>query len=383
MKLATSHSVDSAGAMAARGGRDRSSGDVNRWVDMIQAELGAEDRCPHKQEAVDVSVEFGRAAVDLTTRPLNAGDCLQLDQLADEPLDIVVAGRTIARGELVEVDGQLGVRILELLVLVLAWLIVSPAVALAEERPRPQSSSKLFDGETSEILETPFGSVRSVRSSHTEDPWEDALRASERPTTSTNSSSSSSNRKQPTISDRSESVATPLSPRSKNGTGEADQSKSHGPAGWSTTVWSLLFVVGLITLGARWLKSRSPVPTRGLPSDVFELLGSKPIDQRTSVVLARCGSRLLLLNLSPHGLRTLAEISDPVEADCLAGLCRATPRDQTLADTFRTMLRKSPEPKPMSSTDAGTQRSNLFDGRLATRLMPAQSSSSAASEAHR
>ena len=62
-------------------------------------------------------------------------------------------------------------------------------------------------------------------------------------------------------------------------------------------------------------------------------------------MLARNGPRLLLLSLSPHGLQTLAEITDPVEVDCLAGLCHATQREQSLVETFRSLLHKPVDPK--------------------------------------
>ena len=138
-------------------------------------------------------------------------------------------------------------------------------------------------------------------------------------------------------------------------------------------MWPLLFVVGLIVVGARWLKTRSPAAARGLPSEVFEVLGRKAIDPRTSVMLARCGSRLLVLSQSPHGLQTLAEITDPVEIDCLAGLCRSTQRDQTLVETFRSMLHKPTGSKPKASPPTKVALPNELDDRLDARLMFARS----------
>ncbi|TXT16491.1 MAG: flagellar biosynthesis protein FliO [Planctomycetota bacterium] len=198
--------------------------------------------------------------------------------------------------------------------LVLAWFAIGSSTGLADERPRERTSSILFDNEP-EILETRFGTVRNSRATRKAEPS---------PVTS-----------EKIADEPSKSSAPPLPPRSDSAA--RDASRAHGSAanGWSATVWPLLFVVGLIVVGARWLKTRGPTATRGLPSEVFEVLGRKAIDPRTSVVMARCGSRLLVLSLSPHGLSTLAEITDPVEIDCLAGLCRSTQRDQTLVETFR------------------------------------------------
>ena len=350
MKRATSATVCSNDAPSSRE-RSRSSADVNRWVAMIDAELRSDnDAIAVTADTVAVTLEFGRTTIDLAAQPLNAGDSLRLDQMAEEPLDLVIDGRVIARGELVAVQGQLGVRIVELLTMLLMCLALGSSPSFADERPRQRPASNRFDDE-SEILETQFGTVRSSRA--TREPRasaESAAKLNVEPTTPSS----------PQLPRRSDSAT-------------RDASRAHGNAatGWSATIWPLLLVVGLIVIGARWLKSRSPSATRGLPSEVFEIFGRQVIDPRTSVVLARCGSRLLILSLSPHGLSTLAEITDPVEIDCLAGLCRATARDQTLVETFRSMLHKpagSKSAPPSASPSVGVP-SNDFDKRLAARMM--------------
>lgn len=63
-----------------------------------------------------VTVRFGRT--DLTLRQalqLRDGAIVELDATADSPVDIVVNGRPIARGEVVMVDGNWAVRVQELL----------------------------------------------------------------------------------------------------------------------------------------------------------------------------------------------------------------------------------------------------------------------------
>ncbi len=333
--------------------RARSSAEVSRWVAMIGAELRSEeDAGETNQDTLAVTLEFGRATIDLAAQPLHVGESLRLDQLADEPLDLVVEGRSIARGELVVVDGQIGVRIVELLMLLMAWLALGSVPCQADERPHDRLTGILFD-DVSERLETPFGTVRGSRTKFETD----------------NSSPGTSK-----ISDEPLKPASPLLPRRPDST-TRDTTRSHGGSAmsWSATVWSLLFVVGLIVVGAKWLKSRSPAAARGLPSEVFEVLGRKAIDQRTSVVLARCGSRLLVLSQSSHGLQSLAEITDPVEIDCLAGLCRATQRDQTLVETFRSMLHRPTGSKPAAVPSKKIAPPNELDDRFAARLMSARS----------
>lgn len=318
MKRATTATVCSNDLSAPRD-RARSSTDVNRWVAMIDAELrSGDDNDQPTEENVSVTLEFGRCTIDLATQPLQPGSSLTLDQLADEPLDLVVDGRPIARGELVEVDGRLGVRIVEMLLLVIGCLACSVSPSFADERPL----THLFD-EQPEAFSTPFGTTPSSRTIFDVDD-----------------------------SPKSAS-ATPLPRRSDVTT----RTNGNNATGWSATVWPLLFVVGLIVVGARWLKSRAPTAVRGLPSEVFEVLGRKAIDPRTSIVLARCGSRLLVLSSSSHGLSTLAEITDPVEIDCLAGLCRTTPHDQSLVETFRSLLHKRPIAKPLEQRFVARQTS--------------------------
>jgi flagellar motor switch/type III secretory pathway protein FliN/flagellar biogenesis protein FliO len=347
MKRATSATIASNDMLASRD-RSRSSADVNRWVEMIDAELRSESEAVEiAEDSVTVSLEFGRGTIDAAAQPLQVGDSLPLDQLADEPLDVVVDGRAIARGELVVVDGSLGVRIVELLMLVLAWFAIGTSEGLADERPRGRTAATVQDDEP-EILETPFGSVRGTRAGREAD----VLPAIVTKFTDMPAVSSA-----PPLPRRSDAAA-------------RDASRAQGSAvGWSSTVWPLLFVVGLIVVGARWLKSRGPTATRGLSNDVFEVLGRKAIDPRTSVVLARCGSRLLVLSLSPHGLATLAEITDPVEIDCLAGLCRSAQREQTLVETFRSMLQKPASSKPVTSQLRMPAASSELDQQFATRIL--------------
>lgn len=346
MNRATSATVCSNAVPPSRD-RARPSADVSRWVAMIDAELHSEDSAAAEADAVTVTLEFGRTTIDLAAQPLKPGDSLRLDQLADEPLDVVVDGRPIARGELVEVDGQLGVRIVELLMLAVAWFVFGASTSLADERPRDRAAVKSFD-EQPDVFQTPFGTVRSSRGIVETD----------------NVSAAPAK----IFNERLPSELTPLPRRSDAASRDSNRAHSNGATGWSATLWPLLFVVGLIVLGTRWLKSRTPSAARGLPNEVFEVLGRQAIDPRTSVVLARCGSRLLVLSSSPHGLRTLAEITDPVEIDCLAGLCQTTPRDQTLAEMFRSLLHKPSSSKPTNATPTNPTPTNSLGERLAARL---------------
>ena len=61
---------------------------------------------------VDLSVEIGRARMSVgETLELREGSVVTLDRLAGEPVDLLVNGTPIARGEVVVIDEQFGLRL--------------------------------------------------------------------------------------------------------------------------------------------------------------------------------------------------------------------------------------------------------------------------------
>ncbi|MER3486718.1 MAG: flagellar motor switch protein FliN, partial [Chloroflexota bacterium] len=66
--------------------------------------------------SMQVTVELGRAQVTVARLlELTPGSVIELDRLAGEPLDVLVNGKLIARGEVVVVDENFGIRITEVL----------------------------------------------------------------------------------------------------------------------------------------------------------------------------------------------------------------------------------------------------------------------------
>lgn len=64
---------------------------------------------------LQVSVELGRARLPLRDLlSVQPGSVLELDRTPGDPVDVLVNGRLVARGEVVVVDGDFGVRITEL-----------------------------------------------------------------------------------------------------------------------------------------------------------------------------------------------------------------------------------------------------------------------------
>jgi flagellar motor switch protein FliN/FliY len=62
-----------------------------------------------------LTVELGRSRLPIhEILELTNGSILALEKLAGEPLDVLVNGKLIARGEAVVVNGNLGVRVTEI-----------------------------------------------------------------------------------------------------------------------------------------------------------------------------------------------------------------------------------------------------------------------------
>ena len=65
---------------------------------------------------MELSVEIGRTHMTVgETLDLHAGSVITLERLAGEPVDLLVNGTPIARGEVVVVDEQYGLRVTEIL----------------------------------------------------------------------------------------------------------------------------------------------------------------------------------------------------------------------------------------------------------------------------
>ena len=89
---------------------------------------------------VELTVEVGRTRMMLgETMSLGPGSVVTLDRLADKPVDLLVNGRPIARGEVVVIDEQFGLRITEV---------------VGAERPAP-SAAPAATGFTPELAPAP------------------------------------------------------------------------------------------------------------------------------------------------------------------------------------------------------------------------------------
>jgi flagellar biogenesis protein FliO len=137
----------------------------------------------------------------------------------------------------------------------------------------------------------------------------------------------------------------------------ANHGSREKPSGASAVVTmgsSLAVVLGLFFLIAWAMRKASPRGSVVLPGEVFEVLGRAPLTNRQQVHLLRCGSKLLLVSITPAGTETLTEVCEPVEVDRLAGLCRAAhPNSATSAfrQVFQQFAPRSGSPKGIESLE--------------------------------
>jgi flagellar motor switch protein FliN/FliY len=65
---------------------------------------------------VELAVEIGRTHMTIgDTLGLGPGSIITLDRMAGEPVDLLVNGRPIARGEVVVIDEEFGLRVTEVI----------------------------------------------------------------------------------------------------------------------------------------------------------------------------------------------------------------------------------------------------------------------------
>jgi flagellar motor switch protein FliN/FliY len=65
---------------------------------------------------VELAVEIGRTTMTIReTLGIGPGSLIQLNRLAGEPVDLLVNGHRIARGEVVAIDEEFGLRVTEII----------------------------------------------------------------------------------------------------------------------------------------------------------------------------------------------------------------------------------------------------------------------------
>lgn len=88
---------------------------------------------------VEVAVEIGRTRMTIgDALALGLGSVVTVGRLAGDPVDLLVNGRVIARGEVVAIEEELGLRITE---------IAAPVVDAPPDNDEPIDAEPVKDGE--------------------------------------------------------------------------------------------------------------------------------------------------------------------------------------------------------------------------------------------
>jgi flagellar motor switch protein FliN/FliY len=95
------------------------------------ADAGSSDLGRLQNVPVELAVEIGRTRMTIgEALALGPGSVVTVGRLAGDPVDLLVNGRVIARGEVVAIDEELGLRITEIAAAVVG-------ATAAEEAPDP------------------------------------------------------------------------------------------------------------------------------------------------------------------------------------------------------------------------------------------------------
>ncbi|HZZ27046.1 MAG TPA: flagellar biosynthetic protein FliO [Pirellulales bacterium] len=145
--------------------------------------------------------------------------------------------------------------------------------------------------------------------------------------------------------------------------------KGQRPLGAIVSVVGCLAVVLGLFLGFAWLMRRSlPTSTRRLPSDAVEILGRTPLAGRQQMHLVRFGNKMLLVCVSPTGVDSLAEITDPIEIDRLAGLCAQTETSSATV-AFKQIFAQLGREKPQSALSSSNREFSGQPSRRASAIV--------------
>lgn len=154
----------------------------------------------------------------------------------------------------------------------------------------------------------------------------------------------------------------PLPPRSSRQSRQARAPNGSSTGRAMLTVISSLAIVLAVFFAFVWLsRSAAPKGMAPLSKEVVESLGRAPLLGRQQMQLIRIGNKLILLSVTATGADTLTEITDPVEVDRLAGLCRQS-QAGSISDTFRHVLAQATtEPAPSASASRAARRTGSME----------------------
>lgn len=161
----------------------------------------------------------------------------------------------------------------------------------------------------------------------------------------------------PAAGDAEGNLSPPSRPLSRPSKSAKRKPRTAAGSFWKTiSVLAVLVIV--IVVGAKLLRKHAPNLGGGIPADALEVLGKRTIDRGQNVYLVRLGSRILIVGSSAGGLQTLGEITDPVEIDYIAGLCKPKDQPSTIAQGFLALFNRQQAVQPQAETNGPERFSN-------------------------
>jgi flagellar biogenesis protein FliO len=129
-----------------------------------------------------------------------------------------------------------------------------------------------------------------------------------------------------------------------------------GSSNVTTILGSLGLVLGLFFIVAWVMRRTTPGHYATLPKDVVEVLGRSPLAARQQVHLIRLGAKLVLISVTPTGVESLSEVTDPAEVERLVGLCQQS-QPNSATTVFRQVLQQFNREHERMGSPAAVRRS--------------------------
>jgi flagellar protein FliO/FliZ len=145
-------------------------------------------------------------------------------------------------------------------------------------------------------------------------------------------------------------LAPPSSPRTRPAGDQRSSAASFLPGGLdqfkglASAGAGLAIVIALFLLFSWTMRRGGPKPSGMLPESAFAVLGRAPLTSQSFAQLLRVGNKLVLVAMSADGAQPLAEVTDPLEVDRIAGLCMSGKPTGSSAEFQQVLAQLSKEP---------------------------------------
>lgn len=238
---------------------------------------------------------------------------------------------------------------------------LTPSTAEVERASATESSLALPQAFSPEQEPSPSDIAASKQSSD-ELPIGSEFVANEPATGNGPAPSSPQDKTTPRLLSRGPTPPRPVAPQTK--TAFFDASWSGLSSESVTTVGaSLGVVIGAVLLLAYIWRRAAPRSAQPLPSDVMSVIGRFPLAGRQMAQLVKLGSKLVLVSITPEGVKPITEVTDPEEVTRILGLCEQNnPHSASAAfrDVFDQLIRE-----PASSGFLGEETALIDRQKLA------------------